>query len=227
MIYMLDTANIPDIARCIDLYPIAGVTTNPSIITKENKPLPEILKGIKAVIGDDIMLHAQVMGKDATTMIAEAYRLQELVGSNFVVKIPATAQGIKAMKTLARNNDLRITATAILSPQQALMAAVAGAEFLAPYVNRLDNICGDGVRVVSDIVTLLQKHHLPSKLLAASFKNVQQVHDVAMAGAQSVTISPDVFEQLIVHPLTDSGVAGFVRDWEGVYGKDTSVLDVI
>ena len=227
MIYMLDTANIHDIARCIDLYPITGVTTNPSIIAKENKQLPEILKGIKAVIGDDIMLHAQVMGKDATTMIAEAYRLQELVGSNFVVKIPATAQGIKAMKTIARNHDLRITATAILSPQQALMAAVAGAEFLAPYVNRLDNICGDGVRVVSDIVTLLQKHHLPSKLLAASFKNVQQVHDVAMAGAQSVTISPDVFEQLIVHPLTDSGVAGFVRDWEGVYGKDTSVLDVI
>ena len=227
MIYMLDTANISDIARCIDLYPIAGVTTNPSIIAKENKPLPEILKGIKAVIGDDIMLHAQVMGKDATTMIAEAYRLQELVGSNYVVKIPATAQGIKAMKTLARNHDVRITATAILSPQQALMAAVAGAEFLAPYVNRLDNICGDGVRVVSDIVTLLQKHHLSSKLLAASFKNVQQVHDVAMAGAQSVTISPDVFEQLIVHPLTDSGVAGFVRDWEGVYGKDTSVLDVI
>lgn len=227
MIYMLDTANIPDIARCIDLYPIAGVTTNPSIIAKEHKPLPEILKGIKAVIGDDIMLHAQVMGKDATTMVAEAYRLQELVGSNFVVKIPATAQGIKAMKTIARNNDLRITATAILSPQQALMAAVSGAEFLAPYVNRLDNICGDGVRVVSDIVTLLKTHHLKSKLLAASFKNVQQVHDVAMAGAQSVTISPDVFEQLIVHPLTDSGVAGFVRDWEGVYGKDTSVLDVI
>ena len=227
MIYMLDTANISDIARCIDLYPIAGVTTNPSIIAKENKPLPEILKGIKAVIGDDIMLHAQVMGKDATTMIAEAYRLQELVGSNFVVKIPATAQGIKAMKTIARNHDLRITATAILSPQQALMAAVAGAEFLAPYVNRLDNICGDGVRVVSDIVTLLQKHNLQSKLLAASFKNVQQVHDVAMTGAHSVTISPDVFEQLIVHPLTDSGVAGFVRDWEGVYGKDTSVLDVI
>ena len=227
MIYMLDTANIHDIARCIDLYPITGVTTNPSIIAKENKPLSEILKGIKAVIGDDIMLHAQVMGKDATTMIAEAYRLQELVGSNFVVKIPATAQGIKAMKTIARNHDLRITATAILSPQQALMAAVAGAEFLAPYVNRLDNICGDGVRVVSDIVTLLQKHNLKSKVLAASFKNVQQVHDVAMTGAQSVTISPDVFEQLIVHPLTDSGVAGFVRDWEGVYGVDTSVLDVI
>jgi len=224
---MLDTANIDDITRCIDLYPITGVTTNPSIIAKENKPLPEILKGIKAVIGDDIMLHAQVMGKDATTMIAEAYRLQELVGSNFVVKIPATAQGIKAMKTIARNHDLRITATAILSPQQALMAAVAGAEFLAPYVNRLDNICGDGVRVVSDIVTLLQRHNLPSKLLAASFKNVQQVHDVAMAGAHSVTISPDVFEQLIVHPLTDSGVAGFVRDWESVYGTDTSVLDVI
>jgi TalC/MipB family fructose-6-phosphate aldolase len=227
MIYMLDTANIQDIARCIDLYPITGVTTNPSIIAKENKPLPKILKGIKDVIGDDIMLHAQVMGKDATTMIAEAYRLQELVGSNFVVKIPATAQGIKAMKTIARNHDLRMTATAILSPQQALMAAVAGAEFLAPYVNRLDNICGDGVRVVSDIVTLLQKHNLQSKILAASFKNVQQVHDVAMAGAHSVTISPDVFEQLIVHPLTDSGVAGFVRDWESVYGTDTSVLDVI
>ncbi len=227
MIYMLDTANLKDIARCVDLYPITGVTTNPSIIAKENRPLADILRDIKKIIGDDIMLHAQVMGKDADTMVKEAYSLQEVVGSNFVVKIPATAEGIKAMKIISKKGDLRITATAILSPQQALMAAVAGAEFLAPYVNRLDNICADGVKVVADIVNLLSKHGLKAKVLAASFKNVQQVHDVSMTGAQSATIAPDVFEQLIQHPLTDSGVAQFVRDWEGVYGKDKTVLDVL
>lgn len=225
MIYMLDTANLNAIRKAVDLYPLAGVTTNPSIIAKENRPLKEILLDIRECIGEKRMLHAQVMGKDAETMLKEAKALKAS-DTNIIVKVPATPQGIKAMK-LIHAEGIRITATAILTPQQALMAAVAGAEFLAPYVNRLDNICSDGVNVAAEMVALIDTYKLDAKVLGASFKNVQQVHQLSLVGAHSVTIAPDVFDQLLVHPLTDSGVAGFVTDWEGVYGKDTTVLDVL
>ncbi|UPQ86893.1 transaldolase family protein [Vibrio sinaloensis] len=225
MIYMLDTADLKAIRKAVDLYPLAGVTTNPSIIAKENRPLKEILLDIRECIGEERMLHAQVMGKDAETMLEEAKALKTF-DNNIIVKVPATPQGIKAMK-LIHAEGIRITATAILTPQQALMAAVAGAEFLAPYVNRLDNICSDGVNVAAEMVALIDTYDLNAKVLGASFKNVQQVHQLSLVGAHSVTIAPDVFDQLLVHPLTDSGVAGFVADWEEVYGKDTTVLDVL
>jgi len=225
MIYMLDTADINAIRKAVDLYPLAGVTTNPSIIAKENRPLKEILLDIRECLGQDKMLHAQVMGKDADTMLKEAQALKAL-DSNIIVKVPVTPQGIKAIKLLAQEG-IRITATAILTPQQALLAAKAGAEFLAPYVNRLDNICSDGVDVAAEIVTLLNNYQLDAKVLGASFKNVQQVHKLALAGAHSVTVAPDVFDLLLTHPLTDSGVAGFVSDWERVYGEGTNVLDAL
>lgn len=107
------------------------------------------------------------------------------------------------------------------------MAAMAGAEFLAPYVNRLDNICGDGTQVAAEMAHLIDVYNLEAKVLAASFKNVQQVHEVAKAGVQSVTIAPDVFDQLLVHPLTDSGVTGFMSDWHNAYGEGKTVLDVL
>ncbi|WP_199911810.1 transaldolase family protein [Dongshaea marina] len=198
MIYMLDTADLNAITQAVDLYPIAGVTTNPSIIAKENRPFKAILLDIREVIGRERMLHAQVMGKDARTMLKEAQALREL-DPQIIVKVPVTTQGLKAMK-LIHAQGIRITATAILTPQQALMAAVAGAEFLAPYVNRLDNICGDGTAVAADMVQLIENYQLDAKVLAASFKNIQQVHKVALAGVQSVTIAPDLMEQLLVHP---------------------------
>lgn len=225
MIYMLDTADLNAIRKAVDLYPLAGVTTNPSIIAKENRPLKEILLDIRECIGEERMLHAQVMGKDAETMLKEAKALTAF-DNNIIVKVPVTPQGIKAMK-LIHAEGIRITATAILTPQQALMAAVAGAEFLAPYVNRLDNICSDGINVAAEMVSLIDTYTLNAKVLGASFKNVQQVHQLSLVGAHSVTIAPDVFDQLLVHPLTNSGVAGFVDDWEDVYGKSTTVLEVL
>lgn len=225
MIYMLDTANLEAIKRGVDLYPLAGVTTNPSIIAKEKRPLRDILLDIREIIGPDRMLHAQVMGRTADVMLEEARALRKL-DAEIIVKVPVTPQGIKAMKLIAAEG-IRITATAILTPQQALMAAVAGAEFLAPYVNRLDNICSNGVQVAAEMAHLIDAYNLDAKVLGASFKNVQQVHELAMAGVQSVTIAPGVFDLLLNHPLTDSGVAGFVADWENVYGENTTVLDVI
>lgn len=225
MIYMLDTADLSAIKKAVDLYPLAGVTTNPSIIAKENRPLKSILLDIREIIGSQRMLHAQVMGKDAETMLAEAQALKG-IDADIIVKVPVTQQGIKAMK-LIHGYGIRITATAILTPQQALMAAMAGAEFLAPYVNRLDNICGDGTVVAAEMAQLIENYGLDAKILAASFKNVQQVHQIALAGVHSATIAPDVFDQLLVHPLTESGVQDFTSDWESVYGEGTNILDVI
>lgn len=226
MIYFLDTADVAAIARLCDLYPVAGVTTNPTLIAREKRPFPDIIKDIRAVIGDGAMLHVQVTGSDADTMVAEARKLADLVGAGFHPKVPVTAEGIKAIRRLS-GLGFRVTATAVVTAQQALMAAVAGAAFTAPYVNRLDMIGGDGVKVVADIVHLFRVHALPTRLLTASFKNVQQVHDVAMAGAQSATLPPDILEALIRHPLTDSGIAGFSADWAAAYGEGKTTLDLI
>ncbi|MDG3085704.1 fructose-6-phosphate aldolase [Vibrio hannami] len=225
MIYFLDTADLESIKKAVDLYPLAGVTTNPSIVAKEKKPLKEIILSIRELIGPDRLLHVQVMGKTAEVMVEEAEALRK-IDPELYIKVPVTPQGIKAMKLLTEKN-IPITATAILTPQQALMAAKAGAEYLAPYVNRLDNICADGTQVAAEIAHLIDVYGLDAKVLAASFKNVQQVHEIAKAGVQSATIAADVFDQLLVHPLTDSGVAGFVSDWESVYGEGTNVLDVL
>lgn len=226
MIYFLDTADVAAIARLCDLYPIAGVTTNPTLIARAKRPFSDILKDIRAVIGDGAMLHVQVTSSDADTMVAEARKLADFVGAGFHPKVPVTAEGIKAIRRLS-GLGFRVTATAIVTAQQALMAAVAGAAFTAPYVNRLDMIGGDGVKVVADIVHLFRVHALPTRLLTASFKNVQQVHDVAMAGAHSATLPPDILEALIRHPLTDSGIAGFSDDWASAYGAGKTTLDLI
>lgn len=226
MLYMIDSANIEAIRRCVDLYPVAGVTTNPTLVSREHRPLADILKDIRSVIGNDRMLHVQVSASDSETMIAEAHRLNEFVGGEFIVKVPVSAPGMKAIRLLSQQG-MRVTATAILSAQQALMAAVAGAEFLAPYINRLDNIGGDGSKVAADIVHLLKVHQLPAKVLGASFKNVQQVQELAMAGAQSVTVAPDVFENLIRHPLTDSGLTQFHADWVQAFGEGKTILDML
>lgn len=222
MLYYLDTASIEQIKKAFDYYPMAGVTTNPTIISKEKMAFLPLLQEIRSIIGMEADLHVQVLGQTAETMVAEAKYLKEKIGGELVIKIPVIPEGIKAMKWLSREG-FRITATAIYTADQALMAAMAGAEFLAPYVNRIDNISGNGVAVVRQIQTMLNQHELDAKILAASFKNNQQVHEVALAGAQSVTVNADIMDQLLAHPLTTSSVSQFVSDWEAVYGESTII----
>lgn len=225
MLYYLDTASIEQIKKAFDYYPMAGVTTNPTIISKEKTAFLPLLQEIRSVIGMEADLHVQVLGQTAETMVAEAKYLKEKIGGDLVIKIPVIPEGIKAMKWLSREG-FRITATAIYTADQALMAAMAGAEFLAPYVNRIDNISGNGVAVVRQIQTMLNQHELDAKILAASFKNNQQVHEVALVGAQSVTVNADIMDQLLAHPLTTSSVSQFVSDWESVYGESTIIEPV-
>ncbi|WP_252236945.1 fructose-6-phosphate aldolase [Clostridium sp. CH2] len=220
MIYILDTANLQEIKRAYEFYPMEGVTTNPSIISKEKGDFIKILKNIRKIIGNDSMLHAQVLSLKAEDMIEEAKYIAEQVGGNIYIKIPVTPEGIKAIKILSKEG-YKITATAIFTAQQALIAAKAGAKFVAPYVNRIDNISGNGVKVVGEIIKLLEFNNLNTKVLAASFKNVQQVNDVALRGCQSVTVGSDIMDKLIEHPLTELSVKQFINDWENVYNKIT------
>ncbi|MGO5072524.1 fructose-6-phosphate aldolase [Clostridium sporogenes] len=225
MLILLDTANIDSIKHINDIYPLDGVTTNPTIISKEKKDFICILKEIRDIIGKEKMLHVQVIGSKAEEMIEEAIYLNEKIGSNLYVKIPVTEQGIKAMKELSKKG-YKITATAIFTAQQALMAAKAGAEFVAPYVNRIDNLMADGIKVVSDIVSIFEIYNINSKVLAASFKNTEQIHNACLKGAHSVTVNEDLIKQLIYHPSTDLSVDNFIRDWEMQYGKNTKTNEV-
>lgn len=224
MQYILDTADISFIKKAIDLYPIEGVTTNPTIIAKEKGDFKSIIKGIREVIGEDLMLHVQCLSLKAETIVKEALYIQQFAGKNVSVKIPVIPEGIKAIKIL-KSKNIRTTATAIFTAQQALMAANAGADYVAPYINRIDNILGDGAKVVSDIIQLFNINDISTKVLAASFKNVEQVHKVCLAGAHSVTVNKDLFEKLIYHPYTDLSIKTFISDWEGQYGKGKTTLD--
>lgn len=218
MLYLLDTANIEHIKRALDYYPIAGITTNPTILSKEKKEPIEHLKTIRKIIGKDLTLHAQTLGSTAEDIIREAHYIKENIDDEVYIKIPVMAEGIKAIKKL-KAEGFNVTATAIITPSQALMAAVAGADYLAPYVNRIDNISGNGVQVVEDILKGINHYNLPSKVVAASFKNIQQVHEVAKRGVHAITIAADLMDKLLEHPLTDWSIEQFGKDWEEAYGR--------
>ena len=223
MIYILDTADLAAIKHCNEFYPLSGVTTNPSIIAKEKGDFWQILKEIRGVIGNDKMLHVQTVQTTAKKMVEDAKLIKEKIGGDIYIKIPIGEEGLKAVPMI-KNLGIGVTMTAIFTPAQALMAAKAGADFVAPYVNRLDNILGDGTNVVAEIVQQFEIYGLDCKVLAASFKNAEQVHRCALCGCHSVTVSADVLKALITHPMTDAAVEGFERDWKGVYG-DKTILD--
>lgn len=225
MLYIIDTAHVDEIKRCAEFYPIAGVTTNPTIISKEHTDFGPLVKTIRDIIGPDKMLHIQTTSSKTEDIVKEAEELKDFVGGDFYLKIPVSPEGLKATMLL-KKKGIKVTMTAIFTQQQALISALAGADFVAPYVNRLDNIVSDGVHVSGEIVELFNRYNLPTKVLAASFKNVEQVHKAALVGTHAVTINPELFEKLVYHPLTYYAVDDFCKDWESVYG-DKKILDLI
>lgn len=224
MIYILDTAELEAIKHCNEFYPISGVTTNPSIIAKEKTEFWSLLKNIRAIIGNEKMLHVQTTQTRADKMIEEAKLLKKELGGEFYIKLPIGEEALKATMCL-RELGIGVTMTAIFTPTQALMAARAGASFVAPYVNRLDSIIGDGTNVVAETVEQFKLYGVNCKVLAASFKNAEQVHRCALAGCHSITVTADIMKQLISHPMTDAAVEGFDKSWREVYG-DSSILEL-
>lgn len=225
MMYIIDTANLEQIRKCVEFYPVAGVTTNPTIISKENTDFIKLIKDIREIIGPDMMLHVQVTAETADEMVKEALLIKEVVGGNFYVKIPISREGLKATSILHKMG-IKVTETAIFTQQQALIAALAGADFVAPYVNRLDNIVSDGVQVVGEIVEMFKAHNIKTKVLAASFKTVEQIHKIAMSGCDSVTINPELFETLTYHPMTQYAIDDFNADWQSIYGNK-KIIDIL
>jgi fructose-6-phosphate aldolase 2 len=217
MIYLADTADIKELKELFDYFPLAGVTTNPTIIAATNRKLSEILPDIIEIVGDK-MLHIQMISNIAKDMVreAKAYKDKFSLGDNYFVKIPVSKEGFKAMPML-KDAGFNVTATAIFTQQQALVAARAGADWVAPYVNRLDNISSHGIEVVKHIVENIDKFKLNTKVLAASFKTVDQVHRVSMVGSHAATISYEVIELLRSHPMTDMSLEKFEKDAEGLY----------
>ncbi|PTN08792.1 transaldolase family protein [Mangrovibacterium marinum] len=217
MIYMADTADIEALKQLYDFFPLEGVTTNPTILKNSGNKLSVAIDSILKIIGHG-MIHVQVMSEEAEDIVREAKTYKSFfdVGDNFYAKIPVTPQGYKAMSIL-KDAGINVTATAIFTQQQALVSAKAGADFVAPYVSRLDNISSHGIEVVRDIVKNMNDFKLPTKVLAASFKTVDQIHRVSMCGSQSATIGPDLLMQLIKHPMTDISVKTFLEDGKDLY----------
>lgn len=214
---LLDTANLEKIEYTMKYFPISGFTTNPSILAKESNDVLETLTCLRRLAGGKLMVHTQVTAADTEGIIKQAKLLKSFIGDNFYAKIPMTLQGLRAVP-LCKQEGVNCTVTAVFTPMQALMAGMAGADYVAPYVDRLDNITSHGVAVVKEIVELFKIHDLSTQVLAASFKNVQQVYDVASMGAHSATISPDLCQKTLFHPYTDKSLEDFEIDWKGTFG---------
>jgi fructose-6-phosphate aldolase 2 len=217
MIYLADTANIDEIRELFNYFPMEGVTTNPTILSHENKNMSTVIPQIQECIKDK-MLHIQTISERAEDILLEAQRYRDYfnLNDNYYVKIPVTKEGFKAIR-LVKDSGMKVTATAIFTQQQALIAAKAGADFVAPYVNRLDNISSHGIDVVGDIVETFKSYHINCKVLGASFKNVDQIYRVSMVGCHAVTASYEVLEAIMKHPMTDKGVMDFEKDSKNLY----------
>lgn len=228
MIYYIDSADLSVVKEANKVYPIAGITMNPTIVMKDLKgqktPFFDLIQQIREVIGDEKELHVQVVSTTAEGMIKEARYLREKISGNFYVKIPACKAGYEAIKVLTEEG-IAITATAIIDVNQAVLAARSGASYVAIYVNRVSNISADGDKVLADTVKVFKENNFDAKVLGASYKNALQVEKAAVNGVYGSAIGYDVFEACANHILTDSSVEQFKKDWEQVYGSDISICD--
>lgn len=220
---LIDSADIKKAREIERYYTIAGITTNPTILSKIEGSLEDKLKELKEFTYGKYEVHVQTTESEVEKIVEEAKKLRDYFGESFYIKIPVTKSGLEAMK-LCSKEDIRVTATAILTPMQALAAAKNGANYVAPYVNRMENVGQDAKEAILEISNLLIDY--PTEILAASFKNVKQVQDILRCGAEAVTIAPEIIEASIWHPYTDKSVFDFEKDWENRFG-DKKIVDGI
>jgi transaldolase len=210
--FFIDTANIEEIRKAWELGVIDGVTTNPSLIAKEKKDPVTIFREICEIV--DGPISAEIIGVTADQMVKEAEELVKL-HENIVIKIPMIEEGLKAVKRLFMAG-IRTNVTLIFSPNQALLAAKAGATYVSPFVGRLDDISHVGMDIVSDIQTIYENYDFDTEVIVASIRNPLHVIEAALIGADIATIPYSIIGQLVKHPLTDIGLQKFLADWEKV-----------
>lgn len=210
MKFFIDTANTDEIAQAVSLGMVDGVTTNPSLIAREDKPFEEILLEICEMV--DGPVSAEVVSLEAEGMLAEGRKLAAL-HPNIVIKVPIITEGLKAVKAFA-DEGIKTNVTLIFSANQALLAAKAGATFVSPFVGRLDDISQDGMDLVSDIMAIYGNYGYETEVIVASIRNPVHVLNAGLIGADICTIPFKVIGQLCKHPLTDIGMEKFLADWE-------------
>ena len=220
----IDDANVEKIRRIYEFYPVDGVSTNPSILAKAGRPPYEVLREIRSIVGADGELFVQATSLKAETMLEEARRIVKELGETTLVKIPCIPEGFKAMSML-KGEGIRFIGTAIYTPMQGFLAAKCGAEYVAPYVNRIDNMGFDGVQVAKDIHDAITRNGLDSGLLAASFKNSQQALELVKYGVKAITVAPDVIEGLVKNAAIDAAIKKFTSDFQGVAGVGKTMAD--
>ncbi len=210
MKFFIDTANIDEIKKGLELGMVDGVTTNPSLVSKEQRPFSDILADICNLV--DGPISAEVISLDADGMVTEARELAK-IHDNIVVKIPMIEEGLKAVKRLTAEN-IKTNVTLVFSSTQALLAAKAGATYVSPFVGRLDDISQDGMELISDIMTILRNYGFSTEVIVASVRSPMHVQQSALIGADIATIPYKVIAQMAKHPLTDIGMEQFLADWE-------------
>lgn len=211
----IDTANVDDIREANDLGVICGVTTNPSLIAKEGRVFQDVVKEITEIV--DGPISAEVISLEADKMVEEAKPLAAM-HKNIVIKIPMCAEGLKATKQLTALG-IKTNVTLIFSAAQALLAAKAGATYVSPFLGRLDDIGMEGLNLIEEIVDIFDAQAIETEIIAASIRNPIHVTAAARLGCDIATIPMSVIRQMIHHPLTDSGIERFLKDWEGVETK--------
>ena len=222
---LIDDARLDEIKKVYEFYPVVGVTTNPTILSKIGGNPFDTLKKIRDFIGEESELHVQAVSRHAEKIVDEAWHIVEHLGANTYVKIPAVPEGFKAMKILNETSEIPFTATAIYTPMQAFIAGQCGANYTAPYVNRIDNMGFNGLAVARDIQQIFERNFMETEVIAASFKNSQQVLELCKCGISAATLAPELFTALVKNPAIDSAVENFIVDFESFAGKDKSMLD--
>ncbi len=213
MKFFLDTANIQEIREAVSWGIISGVTTNPTLVAREEGSFEEMIKAICQEVDGPVSVEA--VSTRAEDMVVEARRLARFA-SNVVVKIPMGVEGLKAVSQLEVTEGIHCNVTLVFSVNQALLAARAGASYISPFVGRIDDIGWDGMGLIREMVTVLERQKLASQVIAASIRHPRHVHESAAAGAQIATLPFSVLQQMAEHPLTDRGIQRFLADWEKV-----------
>ena len=215
MKFFLDTANVEYIKEVNEMGVICGVTTNPSLVAKEGRDFNEVIKEITSIV--DGPISGEVISEDAEGMIKEGREIAK-IHKNMIVKIPMTAEGLKATKVLA-SEGIKTNVTLIFSVNQALLAANAGATYVSPFLGRIDDISMDGMNLVRDIAEIFALHGIETQIIAASVRNPIPVIEAAKAGADLATVPYNLIMQILKHPLTDQGLEKFKADWKEAFGK--------
>lgn len=215
MQFFIDTANLDEIRAAMEMSLVDGVTTNPSLMSKEASDWREIAAEICRLVPGPVSL--EVISLDAEGMVREARDLVQY-GPNVVVKVPMTGEGLKAVRIL-KSMDIETNVTLVFSAAQALLAAKAGAAYVSPFLGRLDDVGQDGMELVQQILTIYANYGFSTRIIAASVRHPLHVLDAALAGAHVATVPYKILTQLLNHPLTDKGIAAFLKDWEKKEGK--------